>query len=77
MSMPHTCRCGICGHEMGPPIFLQYLTNGTAPGWWWCDKCSYRLMQSCVLCVWVGDDAAKEAHRRAREALTVTGSRDG
>lgn len=43
---------------MLPPVKLSQ--------WWWCECCSYRLMQSCVCCVLVGDDAAKEAHLRAR-----------
>lgn len=31
MSMPHTCRCGICGAEMSPMFVQTGLTNGTAP----------------------------------------------
>lgn len=29
MSMPHTCRCGICGNEMSPLFVIPTTSSGT------------------------------------------------
>lgn len=31
MSMPHTCRCGICGATMSPWLVDVVQTNGSKP----------------------------------------------